>query len=111
MIFRKKDIILLASLIIIAFIGFFILNSNIKSGSKVVITADGEEYGTYLLSEDKEIKIENEFGKNTVVIKDGFVFMKDADCRDGVCVSHPRICESGNPIVCLPHKLIVEVKE
>ena len=37
-------------------------------------------------------------------------FIKNADCRDGICVSRGKINKVGESIVCLPHKLIVEIK-
>ena len=43
-------------------------------------------------------------------IKDGKVTMKEADCRDQICADHKAIEKSGETIVCLPHKVVIEIK-
>ena len=35
--------------------------------------------------------------------------MKEADCPDQICVRHKAISKSGESIVCLPHKVVVEI--
>ena len=80
------------------------------SGSEVRITVDGQLYGTYVLSEPQEIPIELD-GRiaNVVVIENGEAHMSDADCPDGLCMHQGAISRDGQTIVCLPHKLVVEV--
>ena len=70
---------------------------------------DGEEYGTYPLSEDTTIEVENAFGNNRIVLEQGKVSMVQADCPDQYCVEHNAISKTNETIVCLPHKLVVEV--
>lgn len=81
-----------------------------EQGSAVNITVDGKLYGTYTLSEPQEIPIELD-GRiaNVVVIEDGAAHMEDADCPDKLCVHQGAISRDGQTIVCLPHKLVVEV--
>ncbi len=48
---------------------------------------------------------------NTIHIENGVVTMIDADCPDRVCVtSFPPISRNGEQIICLPHKLVVEIQ-
>ena len=47
---------------------------------------------------------------NILVIKDGRADMTDADCPDRICVNHRPVSQEGETIVCLPHKVVVEVK-
>ena len=47
---------------------------------------------------------------NTLVIKDGEASMTEADCPDGICVAHRPIKNTGESIVCLPHKIVVEIQ-
>jgi len=107
---KKADVfvicfILAATLLAIGVAAFF------KSdGHTVKITVDNEPFGSYSLFENKEIQIVTENGNNSVVIKDGKAYMAAADCRDKICVSHNEISKSGDTIVCLPHKVIVEIK-
>ena len=36
--------------------------------------------------------------------------MKEADCPDQICRKHKAIDKSGETIVCLPHKVVIEVE-
>lgn len=79
------------------------------AGSEVRITVDGEVYGTWPISEDREIKVDTSYGHNVVMIADGKVFMQEADCPDQHCVRQGEIKSTNKSIICLPHKLVVEV--
>lgn len=46
---------------------------------------------------------------NLVCILPGEVKMEAADCRDQICVHHTPIRSGGERIICLPHKLVVEI--
>ena len=81
-----------------------------EDGSAIAVTVDGQLYGTYTLSESREIPIELDGGiSNVIVIEDGAAYMKDADCPDKLCMRQGAISRDGQTIVCLPHKLVVEV--
>lgn len=82
-----------------------------KSGKTAVITVDGRLYGEYSLYEDKEIEIFGKNGYNKLKISDSEVKMTEADCPDGYCVSHVAINSVGETVVCLPHGIVVEIKE
>jgi len=36
--------------------------------------------------------------------------MKKADCKDQICADHKAIEKSGETIVCLPHKVVIEIQ-
>lgn len=103
---KKYDLFLILIPLLAASVIFFF--SRKSSGDTAVIYVDDELYAEIPLSQDKEIDI---FGKNTVSVKDGEVFMKTAACPDKICVSHPPIKNSGSDIVCLPNKVVVKIKE
>jgi hypothetical protein len=46
-----------------------------------------------------------------LVIKDGKAFIQNADCPDKICAEHKPISKTGETIVCLPHKLVIEITE
>lgn len=46
---------------------------------------------------------------NLFSVSDGRVRMEAADCPDQTCVHHIPISETGENIICLPHKLVVEI--
>ena len=35
--------------------------------------------------------------------------MKDANCPDKICEGHNKISYKGETIVCLPHKVVIEI--
>ena len=80
------------------------------SNGTVTITLEGETYGEYPLGENREIEIIQEDASNLVEIKDGMVRMKEANCPDLYCVKHKAIQAGDEVIVCLPHKLVVEIR-
>lgn len=106
---KKKDLwlILIALIIAALAMGLFVLTK--KKGSTVLITIDGKEYKRLSLEQDQELTIDTQYGHNHLVIENGYVKMKEADCPDRICVEHARIHFQNETIVCLPHKLVVEV--
>ena len=48
-------------------------------------------------------------GTNRIVIQDNAVYMSDADCPDKLCVHTGTIHKTGETIVCLPHRVVVEI--
>ncbi|MDD7305179.1 MAG: NusG domain II-containing protein [Peptoniphilaceae bacterium] len=79
-------------------------------GEYLVIELDGKEYAKYDLNEDRTVEIESKNGgKNTIEIKDKKARMVFANCTDLICTRMPAIGEKGQTIVCLPHRLYLEV--
>jgi hypothetical protein len=107
--FRKADIILACALIVIGLAASYIFSFGQSDGSLVEITCDGELFGSYSLTEDREITVERNNHTNKVTIKDGTVSMKFSDCSGQDCVQQGNISKSGETIVCLPNKVIVEI--
>lgn len=75
----------------------------------VRVTVDGEEYGTWSLAQERVIDIDTDYGTNRIYIKDEAVYMEDADCPDRVCVRQGKIHTADAMIVCLPHRLTVQI--
>ena len=60
------------------------------------------------LSVDQEMIFESEDGSyNAVTVKDGKIAVTEANCPDKYCINRG-FCNSGTPIVCLPHGLVIE---
>ncbi len=78
-------------------------------GETVEIISDGRVLYTIDLSRepDRTIIVEYEDRKNVIVIEDGDIYMKEADCPDHTCIKTGRLSRSGVPIVCLPNHLII----
>ena len=106
---KKGDLIIIA--VILCFTGVAaLLIMHQKNGDKVIITS-GENEKLYYLNEDRTVNVACENGGyNIVVIKDGKVWVEEADCKNQICVNHKPVCKDHESIVCIPHKLIVEIK-
>ena len=107
---QKKDKLLILLIVIAA--GTVTLGSNMlgnKAGTYVRVMVDGELYGEYSLQENQTIEIRETTGYNRLVIDQNSVKMLEADCPDQYCVKHSAITGTNETIVCLPHKLTVEI--
>ena len=110
----RNDFLLLIIILVVAVIGFWLFKSGLKSGNTVLVTINGKEEYKFDISDDKEFTVKtgaNGDNINILVIENGKVYIKEADCRDKICVNHRAISNSGETIVCLPHKLVVSVEE
>ena len=106
----KNDIFLAVIVVVVAATGLLLVNVFRTEGSFAVIKIDGKETGRYPLSVDTEVIIETgDDGRNTLVIEDNKAFMKDANCPDKICEGHSKISYKGETIVCLPHKVVIEI--
>ena len=47
-------------------------------------------------------------GSNTIVVADGRIRVEQATCPDKLCVKQGAIRDGTVPIVCLPHRLVIE---
>ena len=108
----KNDIILVAVILLIAAAGLLTVNLTRQEGSMVVVKIDGVETQRYSLCEDRTVEIitgENDEFSNTLVIEDGKAYISQADCPDKICQEHRSVSYSGETIVCLPHKIVIEI--
>jgi hypothetical protein len=78
---------------------------------EVLVTVDGAAYRRLALTDDTDetFTVETEWGYNVVIIRDGAVDVTEADCPNQICVNTKPAREIGDMIVCLPHKMVVEI--
>ena len=104
---HKADIIVLVSFILVGLSVFLITLLLSPDGEYARISVDGETVAYLSLNDDAEYPVAN--GKNTVVVENGRVYMREAACPDRLCVNMGKIHSVGERIVCLPNRVIVEV--
>ena len=108
---KKRDIILIVAALALA--GVLYAVSQISLGgeaSALVVTVDGQERLRRPLAVEDSYEIRQEDGSvNIIAVEDGAVYMKEANCRDGLCIRQGRMKNAAKTIVCLPHKLVIEV--
>ena len=107
---KKGDMILICIVLCLALCGFgFMLFGDRGTGGTLTVTIDGVVYKNYDLSKNQEVIMDETLGYNRFEIKDGVVKMMEADCPDQYCVDHAPIHRKGETIVCLPHKVVLEI--
>lgn len=113
---KKGDIFLLAvfaaAALLIAFSPLLQRHGSSGKNSQTLvleIRISGELYGTYDLNQNQTIRLQNQYGSNTLSIQNGAVSMTESDCRNQICVQTGPIEAPGQMIVCLPHELIAEI--
>lgn len=111
------DVMIIISILIIALIFFFVFSKNnqnfsgLISEKSVSVFVNGEDFGRFSLDIDKTINVDSEFGHNIITIAGGKVYVSEADCPDKLCVLSDGIENSGQQIVCLPNRVIVEIED
>ena len=107
----KNDVILITVVLIVSLLAFLIFNSSLKDGENAVVTVEGKIVAVLSLAQDTKKTVETKYGINEVTVKDKKVCVSNADCPDKICEKHREISRVGETIVCLPHKLVVEISE
>ena len=100
---------ILGVLAVIAVAGLFALHAHRQTGAMVQVTQGGEVVDVFPLSQSGTHRYESSGGYNIVEIRDGKVAVIEADCPDQICVRHGPTDQTADPIVCLPHTLVVQV--
>ncbi|MCR4656135.1 MAG: NusG domain II-containing protein [Lachnospiraceae bacterium] len=111
---HRGDLILAAVIILAAGIWQLFMMFSDKGSSAAlyaVIYVDGKEYSSLPLSEDRQIRVEGFSGMSCLVnITSGKADVTEADCPDRLCVRQKSIGSEGETIVCLPARIVVEVR-
>ena len=107
---KKRDIILALVLILLGIVCYGVIRLGQKKGSQVIIYEDQKEIGRYDLNTDTTKEIQTAKGMNILEIKNGMAYVTEADCPDQVCIGMGKISKTGENIVCLPHKLVIQVE-
>ena len=50
-------------------------------------------------------------GGNVIAVEPGRIRILEADCPDQICVHDGWLSDSAAPIVCLPHRLVIELSD
>lgn len=113
---KRLDVIIIAVIIVISIASLGVLkifNDKSYEEKYVHISVDGELIKTIPLdaaSDGEEFTVKTELGINIIKIENGMVEIVDADCPDKICVKDGPISKPGEILVCLPHKVVVEIK-
>lgn len=81
-------------------------------GKIAKIYVDGElwrEVDLDAVDRRERLTVSTERGENVLLIEPGRIRVESADCPDKVCVDAGWLSDSAAPIVCLPHRLVIEL--
>jgi len=111
----KGDKYLIIIIIIISLISIIYVERDATSyNSKYIsIQVNGKEYKKITFNPKmvgKTIPIKTKYGYNLIEIGDEKVRVIEADCPDKLDVKQGYISKPGETIVCLPNRLIIEIK-
>lgn len=105
---KKWIIIFIAAALICT---FFIFVPKYKSSSDAAIMSDGKEICSISLnSPDRSFDIQGKYGTNTITLKNGEIYVSKSSCPDKICVNHGPLKSASSPIVCLPNRLVIYIK-
>lgn len=111
---NKAAKVILALLILVAAVSAaaILLPRKGRDAPVARISRDGvvlEEIALDQVEESYSFVLEDERGSNTILVEPGRVRVSQADCPDQICVEQGYISDGTVPIVCLPHKLVIEI--
>ena len=109
---RTKVIVFCLLAAVAASAAWLLLRDGDTDAPTARILRDGvllEEIDLNQVEEYYTLTFEDERGTNTVLVEPGRIRISEADCPDQVCVNQGFISDGTVPIVCLPHRLLVEI--
>ena len=108
---KKKDIIMIAAMLLAALALYLVSQISLGTeASTIVVTLDGKEVLRRPLAVENTYDIAQDDGSlNVIAVENGAVYMKEANCRDGLCIRQGKMKNGAKTIVCLPHKIVVQL--
>lgn len=110
---KRLNLILVLAIAAIACVGLVatrLMGANTNADMATVVIRDGEQNVYELpLSQNTTKSVTTDLGTNLIEIKDGRVHVEEAGCPNQDCVHQGWIDAAGEQIVCLPHKLTVDI--
>lgn len=111
---KKGDIVVSLGIIILSiFLAIFVFRPREADSTYVSISREGKEIERIEFTKDnigKTLRLDSEYGYNVLEIGDKKIRSIDADCKEKVHMKQGWISKPGQTLVCLPHKLVVEIK-
>ena len=104
------DVLLVIILIVVGIV-FWTRRNQTGSGTRVKVYSENELILDLPLNQNYIGGVNKDIGNNTLIIEDGYAYVTDSDCPDKICEQMGKISKPGETIVCLPHKLVVEISD
>lgn len=111
---KNKIAAIVIAVVVLICVSIILIKNMATSQNRIaVIYHDGDvirEINLDSLSEPLEFDLSYDGHTNRVRAEKGKIRMQSADCPDKICVNQGWIDSGAVPIVCLPHKITIEIK-
>ena len=88
---------------------FLLVGAVAASAAYLLLLGVVEEIDLDRVSEPYSLPLEDGSGRNTLWVERGRICVSEADCPDQICVNQGWISNGAVPIICLPHRLMIEI--
>lgn len=111
----KGDKFLILMILLISLSSFLYINRYAFSDREMYVSVqvNGVEIKKIILDSQlvgHTIPVQTEYGYNLIELGDGKVRVIEADCPDKIDVKQGYISRIGETIVCLPNRMVIEIK-
>ena len=115
---QRRTLLFVAAVLLLAVAGYVGAHLLLPKGPayRVVIRVDGNVLYDVPLDKNADIPVRSQWGYNHIIIRDGSVWVSEADCPDQICLHQGQMNAAnidsramGNTIVCLPHRLSISL--
>lgn len=103
-------VLVITALALAAAAAAYVLGNAVDARTAIIQDADGNTF-VMPLSKDDVLTVASSAGTNVVEVQSGKVRVSEADCPNQDCVDQGWISNAGQQIVCLPHKLVVNITD
>lgn len=110
----KAAVFLIAALAILALTPLFCMRKEDGVPREAFIIVDGEVVRRMPLAErraEERFVVVTPYGENHIVTDGNSIRVEEADCPSKICVRKGAIAAVGEVIACLPHRLVIEIRE
>lgn len=114
---NKKTLIWLGMILMMvigSLIAMLVIQHTHATHRIATVTVDQEVVRTIQLDDvttPYQFRVETAVGYNTIEVRPGAIEIIEADCPDQICVHQGAIDDGIEPIVCLPHKLVIRIQD
>ncbi|MBQ3565874.1 MAG: NusG domain II-containing protein [Oscillospiraceae bacterium] len=106
-----RELIIIAVILLFGVTAFILLSFK-KNGRTALIYVDGKPVTEIELKQEQNKTFTVSDAENIIFeVNNGKVRVVSSDCPDKVCCNTGFISKSGESIICMPNKMIVEIKD
>ncbi len=112
MVKTKIWVFLILAILVIAAAASALVLTRPAAGRVARIYVDGElvrEVDLDRVAAQERYTVRTDRGENVILLEPGRIRVESADCPDQICVKAGWLADSAAPIVCLPHRLVIEL--